>query len=592
MKRTIDLRSIHTYHPAVVAERILIITDVGADAATVQKSLEAKGFETVLRAGQVASLDAIETERINLLIVDARVQAVTASSLIKTARKTSRGAVIPILILGTGKEPIKTSADAIAQGADLLFLVDSELHLLVNKCIHYLGEQKAPLEPQTETSPASDSAETASIPTHTEWNELDQLLVSEAKTDLGEFNSQNSQAPDLDLLVSSMVSDFQRERSRGEEEPNGDQRTKDTSSSLNMGLKVGRAIELNQRGVGEVLFAAQQLKLSGRLEIASGGTLRRVFFDQGCAVYIDSSSEDEALVSTLVDEGLLTASQLEEARTQGRTLNLSTEEVLIDTAQVSPEDIQKCLQTHVERRLIELFSLETGESVVIQGGPRPIDPIDLPTPLERLILDGIRRKYGRLRLYRVFGTGSIIPQRGSLERPPFRLTATEETVLSRVDERTTINGLARSTGIGETECLALVYGLCVLKLLKAPENVRSTNHGLALPSSQYAFANPPRTSDTMPGFAELVSRKHRQVLYADYFSVLDVGRDSNKAEIQASFDKLSGLFDPNRVQQESPLRIPVEEIAQVLKDALSVLMSDDWRERYENAIDSDFGVRS
>ena len=82
----------------------------------------------------------------------------------------------------------------------------------------------------------------------------------------------------------------------------------------------------------------------------------------------------------------------------------------------------------------------------------------------------------------------------------------------------------------------------------------------------------------------MVSRKHRQVLYADYYSILGIGRDSNRAEIEAAYHQLVSQFDPNRVREDSPLKRAVEEIAQVIQDAYGVLIRDEWREKYEQAI--------
>jgi CheY-like chemotaxis protein len=575
-----------------VAERILIITDVETDGHLVSNSLQNLGFETRMRAGNARAIDAIDTERVGLVVLDTRTQEVEAAQLCKLARRSPRGAVVPILFMGTGKESIKTSADAIAHGADLLFLVDTELHQLVRKCIHYLGEPVVATDPpldharidpiRAESMPTTDRASSD----NSDWSELDRLMVSDSHQTLGELGPAKPTNPDLDLLVSRLAPELELPRYTEPAQAEVSAPLKGQSAQPpKAGLKVGHAVDLNERGLGTVLFTAQKLELRGRIEIASNGVLRRIFFDDGSAVYIDSSAPNEDLVASLVQEGLLTDQQLETARQQGRELNLSPEEVLIDTNQVSPQDIQQSLQTHVERRLIELFSLESGESVVIQGGPRPIDPVVLENPLSRLILDGVRRKYGRLRLYRVFGTGSLVPKRSTLNQLTCKLTTTEEAVLNRIDGKTTINGLARATGLGETECLALVYGLSILMLVDVPTLARTPGGALALPSSQYAFANPPRTNDALPGFAELVSRKHREVLYADYYSILGIGRDSNRAEIEAAFNQLQSQFDPNRVREDSPLRRAVEEIAQVLQDAYGILMKDAWRSRYEQAID-------
>lgn len=541
-----------------------------------QESLNAAGFNAAVRPSEMTSLNAIESERIELLIIDTRCRIQSTQAIAKGARQFPRGAVIPILVLGTGKEDVRTSADAIALGADFFFLIDSELEALVKKCKHYLG-----------TPAAANTSEVGKVKANepNEWSELDRLMTNAGSHDLGELPGAKSRVnADLDLLTSQMAPDMEFEATADAPSFGSEQSTVSPNKATK-GLQVGRAIDLNDRGLGSVLFTSHKLALTGRIEIASNGVLRRVFFDDGMPVYVDSSANDEDLVASLVDEGLLTEAQLETARRQSQTLNLSPEEVLIDTGQVVPEDVQRALQAFVERSLIELFVLESGECVVIQGGPRPIDPVKLTMPLSRLILDGIRRKYGRLRLYRVFGTGSLVPARSLNAEMNFRLTTTEETVLRRIDGKTTVNGIARATGLAETECLALIYGLSVLRIADVPTVARSAATGLALPSSQYAFAKPPKTSDALPGFTELVSRKHRQILYADYFSILGVGRDSTRAEVNAAYRHLESQFDPNRVREDSPIRTNVEDIAQVLKDAHRILNNDQWRSRYEQAIE-------
>ena len=582
LKRRFDLRRKHTYISTVVSDLILILTDVEADGQLVSETLERGGFNVVLRPAQKESLDAIESEQVGLLVLDARNQTTTTPTLCKLARRSPRGAVIPILVLGTGKEDIRTSADAIALGADFFFLVESELGALLRKCEHYLGRPLASSEGQVVHS---TSTQLEGVSGQNEWAELDRLMTDTGEHDLGELPNDGSRVnADLDLLASRMAPDLEIPGRESIDDAHSTDRHQVPSHSRK-GLQVGRAVDLNDRGLGSVLFSSHALSLTGRIEIASNGVLRRVFFDEGMPVYVDSSADEEDLVATLVQEGLLTEAQLEVARRQSRELNLSPEEVLIDTGQVIAEDVQQALKTYVERSLIELFVLESGECVVIQGGPRPVDPVTLDMPIKRLVLDGIRRKYGRLRLYRVFGTGSLIPSRALSTELDFRLTATEDTVLRRIDGKTTVNGIARATGLGETECLALVYGLSVLNLIEVPKLVRTSASTLALPSSQYAFASPPRTSDALPGFTELVTRKHRQVMYADYFSILGVGRDSTRAEIDAAYRQLEAQFDPNRVRMDSPLRSTVEDIAQVLRDAHQVLNNDSWRARYELAIE-------
>ena len=268
-----------------MAERILIITDVETDGQLVSTALRNVGFDTRVREGHVRAIDTIDTERIGLIVLDTRTQSAEAGELCKLARKSPRGAVIPILLLGTGKEAIKTSADAIAHGADLLFLVDTEIHQLVRKCIHYLGEPTIePNTPQTESISHVASAD-VSTPTPiqpgttSEWSELDRLMVSDSHQTLGELGPSKQTNPDLDLLVSRMAPEMDLPVDGSESMAGSDTTTTpdpSASHSAKTGLKVGHAVDLNERGLGTVLFTAQKLELP---EAAKQAGLVKAAFD-------------------------------------------------------------------------------------------------------------------------------------------------------------------------------------------------------------------------------------------------------------------------------------------------------------------------
>ncbi len=88
----------------------------------------------------------------------------------------------------------------------------------------------------------------------------------------------------------------------------------DPADALMALLDAGRATELERRGIGELLAAVCEAGLAGRIEVASGGVLRRVFLDAGAPVYADSSEPTEDLVAFLAAEGRLTRAVMAEAR--------------------------------------------------------------------------------------------------------------------------------------------------------------------------------------------------------------------------------------------------------------------------------------
>lgn len=348
-------------------------------------------------------------------------------------------------------------------------------------------------------------------------------------------------------------------------------------------LQPGRSIPLGERPLGTILAAAWRLAFTGRVEVAAGGALRRVFLDAGQPTYVDSSDPDEDLAATLVAEGGVTRAMAARARARARQTGASADEVLIEQGFVTADAAWRALRAHVIERIVALFGLETGEALAVAGGPRPPDPVDLGLGAGRLILDGIRRRYGRLRLYQAYGTPALVPR---LERHPgetLRLRSDEEAVLRACDGRRTAAEIARGLRLGEVDVLAVLYGLSTLGILEAPLAV-GTGALPALPGDLLARAGAPRTPDDLPGYADLVARKLADVQTADYYTILEVPRGATGAEVEAAFDGLRRRFDPQRMRADGPLFGAVQEIAAVLEDAHAMLGDATRRGRYEAAL--------
>lgn len=358
----------------------------------------------------------------------------------------------------------------------------------------------------------------------------------------------------------------------------------DPADALTAMLDAGRATELERRGIGELLAAVAESGIAGRIEVASGGVLRRVFVDGGAPVYADSSEPGEDLVAFLAGEGRLTRAVMAEARDRAQVTGASAEEILIEAGYLQPEDVYRSLRAYVVERVLGLFAIEAGEATVIRGGPRPLDPVDLGMHPGRLVLDGIRRKYGRLRLYRAFGTPATVPRPRTTSRPELPglvLRHDEASVLGLIDGRRTALEIARTAQIHEVDALAILFAFGVLQLIDSPVGIRPTQGLPSLDAESLLRAGAPRTDDQMPGFAELLNNKYSEIQAADYHQILGVPRAATGAEIRSAWERLKRQFDPHRVRRDGPHWQHVKEIANVLDDAFAVLGNERLRARYE-----------
>lgn len=586
-------------------KRILIAEDEEAIAIALARRLRARGYAPTVAHAPDDALAAFAEARPDLVIASLTMPRDGGARLCRDIRSRPLGALVPILFLGTGREAIDNVSEAIAAGADHFFLKPHDIGDLLGKVATYIG-------PGEDAPPDDDAAPVSPA----EWAELDALLHDAAPDESDELAPARPSArpaptpatpPPTPAPPSAPRDAFGWSRPERAAPPPEPPRptatplatqtprdytpprapTADPAAEHEATLDFGRPIDLARRGVGELLAAAWRARLTGRVEFAAAGVLRRVFFEDGRPVYADSSAPSEDLAAHLAAEGHIARAALSRARARADQVGASPEEILIEAGFVGPDEVYRALREHVLARVLALFALERGETVVIKAGPRPLDPVDLGAHPARLVLDGVRRKYGRLRLYRAFGTAGVVPRPAddSADALPVDLVLRpdESAVRAACDGQRTAIEVARVARVGEVDALAILYGLSILGVIDAPGGRRG---GLlpALDPEAVARAGAPRTADQMPGFGEVVQAKVQDALGADYFAVLGVEPGATTAEVRAAFEALRRRFDPHRVRRDGPLWHQVVEIAAVVDDAYAILSRPRLRARYEAAL--------
>lgn len=610
-------------------KRILVVEDETAVADALVRRLTARGYGPRHVREPAEAVGVFDELRPDLVIVSLTLPDDGGRQVCRGIRSRPLGALVPVLLVGTGREDVRSVGEAIAAGADHWFIKPDGIEELIGKIGTYIGpglvEEPAAARPDSEppsrgevfatlqqvlarrgTPPPPDAG--------LDWAALDEMLQEEptpspfADVAVAEEPSPPAaEAPSAarpparpDAFGWTLDDEERFDAPRGatgappppapSDLPGRDWRDPepppaDVEAAWSSVLQPGRALPLERRGMGEILAAAAQVRLTGRIEVAAAGVLRRVFVEGGAPVYADSSAASEDLAAHLAAEGRVARGALAQARDRARVSGASPEEVLIEAGLLQADDVYRALRSHVVERVLALFALEAGEAVVIQGGPRPLDPVDLGMHTGRLVLDGIRRKYGRLRLYRVFGTASAVarPRPGAQAPAGLVLRPDEEALWKSCDGRRTVIEVARAAQMGEVDALAVLYALSVLELVEAPAG-RRTGVLPALEAEVLTRAGVPRTADQMPGFADLVSAKLTEVITADYFQVLGVHRGVTTAELRAAWEALRRRFDPHRVRRDGPLWHQVAEIAAVVDDAYAMLSDDRLRRLYERAL--------
>src|SRR5437773_5843670 len=128
---------------------------------------------------------------------------------------------------------------------------------------------------------------------------------------------------------------------------------------------------------------------TGSLKV-DGPTYQKALYFRGGRILFGSSNDPrDQLGSILIENGVLTPEQLEEANTKvGPGSPLA--KVLAETGFVSQREMSDAARAKVERILSDLIAYSSG-NFEFEDGVLPKGAVDLKLPTERLLLSAVRR---------------------------------------------------------------------------------------------------------------------------------------------------------------------------------------------------------
>lgn len=138
---------------------------------------------------------------------------------------------------------------------------------------------------------------------------------------------------------------------------------------------------------------------TGRLHLQSGGVRKAVAFRDGQVVFAASSEPHERLGAVLVRLGLVPPEALREALAEG-TSSERVGQVLVRKGQLSSSALYSAMTFLAREVLIDLFALEDGDFLFLEGSTPVEDALRLPERTRDLVLLGIKRGEALARLRR------------------------------------------------------------------------------------------------------------------------------------------------------------------------------------------------
>lgn len=333
--------------------------------------------------------------------------------------------------------------------------------------------------------------------------------------------------------------------------------------SLNDGL-------LEEHEVAAVLAVVVRDETTGAMRFSRDTFSKTLWFEKGKLVAAQSNEPNDRFEDFLLREYLLTRQQYQACRLRQLESPRQAGAFIVAERFMKPEELFDAIRRHLVDVLHSLFAWEKGhftyESTLAPADER----IVLGVSGERLIVDGVRRRYLLQRSMRHLGPpSSLLIARRQKEFAPERLglDSRERNLMKLLDGTRSIEDLVFTTGLSEERVYQVLTACEVLGFAQVA--VR----GLDVDTSN-------ETSNAID--RARITERFELARKADYFSFLGLPARATEFEIERSLAQTRKAFSKDRfaVEVGQDLAFELREIERVLADAEYVLGDAQLRQAY------------
>ena len=316
-----------------------------------------------------------------------------------------------------------------------------------------------------------------------------------------------------------------------------------------------------------------QSEADGALLLQRSAAKKVVFFERGRPVFVQSNLLSESLGQVMLQERLITETDLEHALLQKRRTGRPLGDVVVERGAMSEHHLAYALEQQMERKLFDLFGWPDGgfryRAEARYSGPRvtlPLGPVGLvfEGAARRMTVEALEAELAseRHRLAR-----AVDPDR--VRDAVLALEPAAGPLLERLDGTQPVEALFRDPDLGRAEAIQLVYALLVTGHLALAEpeppllsvglrdqvrarlDAEMRRIGQARRRSAVPTPRPTRLRPPEPAEAEALSARIEATARAlegrDYGGLLGVPLDADDVALRRAYRAATLELDPERL---------------------------------------------
>ena len=334
----------------------------------------------------------------------------------------------------------------------------------------------------------------------------------------------------------------------------------------------------------------------GRLDLACGGCVRRLWFEAGQVRAVASDLDDEKLGNWLVARGSLDASRMAIMLLR-QPDGMRFGSFLVQEGVLPAEALTRELEA-LSVGIVSKMLLLPGSFEFSEGETLPIDAASLGMTTASLLAAAVRALGDDAHLADLTGGDGFVwtSQDALLAYQKVHLTPQEGYLLSRVDGTSTAPQLRRLTPIPAKEFTRALAALTVTGLVE----IRSESAARPLaPTKVEQAPEPPAESEQGVQYTPQQQREYAEVIklaaeirHRNYYRRLELAPGATPDQIHSRYLDSVKLYHPDRAREPHllPLRNELAEIYAGLQEAYQTLGHPENRARYDQTLATSHGA--
>lgn len=225
---------------------------------------------------------------------------------------------------------------------------------------------------------------------------------------------------------------------------------------------------LEETALSEMFANIYRHRVPGLFEITNGGTVKRIYIDDGDVVHATSTDRADRLGAHLYRAGKLTREQLDETIQYLEKTGKRHGQILLERGFLSPGDLYQAIRRQVENIVWGVFSLQEGEVTFKIGEFNEPLMIKIHIPIRQVIVNGVKKVPDAKSLVARLGTKKTVfrPTYHAEDLIEIALDSEEFELLRMVDGKRTLYEVCTEGPYGASENARLLYAYHILHLIE------------------------------------------------------------------------------------------------------------------------------